>query len=232
MASELNYGYSEVDMQFVYRNPEEFIIPENLEACKLLWSKNIFTKMCNNYDNEFSWITFNCLSPENQRIFDELSKTDSRFGATWGGIGIKVPVKPGVGNDTYEAFKELIDTFEFQDVQKDGCMSFEEFMRMYTDCYATIDNPKHRFVAKPKLEDYTDSVEYSRAFDEYVDATLIPMKIRVFDESKMTKSFEEYIDESRFKGLYDSDNRMVYYNDLYYQSHMRYKEQMRTPKLN
>ena len=42
----MKYQYSEVDMAYVYRNPEEFIIPENLAACKLLWNKNIFTKMC------------------------------------------------------------------------------------------------------------------------------------------------------------------------------------------
>lgn len=232
MGSRLNYGYSEVDMRFVYQEPEEFIIPENLEACKLLWSKNIFTKMCNNYDNDFSWITFNCLSPENQKIFDDLSLVDERFGSTWGGIGLRIPIRPGMGIDTYEAFGELIDSFEYQDVQKDGCMDYEEFMRMYTDCYKIIDNPNYKYIPKPKLEDYEDGVQYSRAFDEYIDSTLVPMKLRVFDESKMTKSFEEYLEESKFKGLYDPDNRKVYYNDLYYQAHMRYKEQMKTPKLN
>lgn len=228
----MKYQYSEVDMAYVYRNPEEFIIPENLAACKLLWSKNIFTKMCNNYDNEFSWITINCLSRENQDIFDSLSKIDNRFGATWGGLGFIVYIKPGFGVDMFDAFKELIDCFEFQDVQKDGCMDYEEFMRMYTDCYRIIDNPEYVYVPKPNLDDYVDAVEYSRAFDRYVESTLVPMKLRVFDESKMTKSFEEYINDSKFKGLYDEDNRKVYYNQMYYQAHMRYKRERKTPKLN
>ncbi len=231
MTSRLNYGYSEVDMRFVYDDPEEYIIPENLEACKLLWSKNIFTKMCNNYDNVFSWITLKCLSSENQALFDELSLEDERFGTTWGGIGFRIPIVPGKGNDTFEAFKELIDLFLMQDVQKDGCMDYEEFMRMYTDCYKMIDNPKYKYFPKPKIEDYENPEAYSRAFDKYVESTLQPIRLRVFDESKMTKSFEEYINNSQFRGLYDSDNRKVYYNDFYYQAHLRYKDLQKTPKL-
>lgn len=231
MASRLNYGYSEIDMKFVYQDPTEYIIPENLEACKLLWSKNIFTKMCNNYDNEFSWITINQLSEDNQRLFDSMAQIDERFGPTWGGFGFRIPIRPGVGNDTLEAFSDVINMFEMQDVQLDGYMDFEEFMRMYTDCYKMIDNPKYKYFPKPKLEDYDDPTLYSKDFDRYVDSTLVPIKLRVFDESKMTKSFEEYIDASKFRGLYDSETRKVYYNDFYYQAHLRYKEQTKTPKL-
>ena len=69
MPSDRAYQYSIIDMRTVMNNPDEYIIPENLEACKLLWSKNIFTKMCNNYDNDYSWITINTFSHENQEIF-------------------------------------------------------------------------------------------------------------------------------------------------------------------
>ena len=82
MPSERAYQYSAVDMKLVMSNPEEFIIRENLEACKLLWSKNIFTKMTNNYENDYSWITLNTLSPENQEIFDSMRFVDKRFGYT------------------------------------------------------------------------------------------------------------------------------------------------------
>ena len=78
MPSERAYQYSAIDMRVVMNNPEEFIIPENLEACKLLWSKNIFTKMNNNYDNDYSWITISRFSPENQELFDALSVYDNR----------------------------------------------------------------------------------------------------------------------------------------------------------
>lgn len=182
----MKYGYGKVDMLEVMNNIEEYIIPENREACKLLWSKNIFTIMCNNYDNEDSWITISKLSEENQKIFDELSKNDKRFGYTFGGIGLKVSIKPSVGVNVYDEFKELIDNFLYQDIQSDGCMSIEEFMTYYTDCYRIVDG------------------------------------IRLFDESKMNKSYDEYINESEFRGL--CTDGKVYYNKMYLEKHMTYKK--------
>lgn len=181
----MKYGYGKVDMLEVMNNIDEYIIPENREACKLLWSKNIFTIMCNNYDNDESWITLSKLSEENQNIFDECSKSDKRFGYTFGGIGLIIPVKPCKGIDTYNDFKELIDSFKYQDVQSDGCMSLEEFMIYYTDCYDVIDNN------------------------------------RVFNEIKMVKSYERYIEDSKFSNLYYDGK--VYYNRMYYDAHIKYK---------
>lgn len=180
----MKYGYGKVDMLEVMNNIEEYIIPENREACKLLWNKNIFTIMCNNYDNEESWITLNKLSYENQKIFDEFSKIDNRFGYTFGGIGLIIPVKPCKGVDTYDYFKKLIDSFKYQDVQSDGCMTLEEFMIYYTDCYDVIDDK------------------------------------RVFNKDKMVKTYEEYVRDSEFDGLFVDDK--VYYNKMYYDKHLEY----------
>lgn len=227
MPSNHAYQYSVVNMEFVLKEPEEYIIPENLEACKLLWSKNIFTMMCNNYENDDSWITLLELSPENKKKFDQMAEIDPRFGPTWGGFGFRVPIKPEPGADTFEAFKELIDMFPMQDVQKDGCMSEETFMAQYTDCFKMDVNPNYKNVAKPKVEDFSDMSEYASAFMAYVDSTMIPTRIRVFDESKMTKTIAEYVAESKFNGLYDPDCGKIYYNEFYYQAHLRYKEQVK-----
>ncbi len=181
----MKYGYGKVDMLEVMNNIDEYIVPENREACRLLWSKNIFTVMCNNYDNEESWITLNKLSDENKKIFDECAKTDERFGYTFGGIGLIIPIKPCKDVDTYNDFKELIEKFKYQDVQCDGCMTLEEFMIYYTDCYDVIDNN------------------------------------RVFNETKMIKSYEEYIKDSEFINLYHDGK--VYYNRMYYDAHIKYK---------
>lgn len=233
MPSDRAYQYSIVDMKIVMENPTEFIIPENLEACRLLWSKNIFTKMCNNYDNKFSWITISQFSPENQALFESLAISDNRFGLTWGGIGFKVPIVPGEGNDTYEAFKELIDLIPMQDVQKDGCMSVEEFMIYYTDCYKMEYTPEYKELMKNMMSKDGDILFYDREFERYVNCMNIRRRVRVFDPSKMVKSIEDYINDSIFAGLYDSDNGMIYYNDMYYQAHLRYKESIKakTPKL-
>ena len=234
MPSSRTYQYSAVDMKTVMSNPEEFIIPENLEACKLLWSKNIFTKMNNNYDNDYSWITISRFSPENQQLFDALSAYDNRFGLTYGGIGFKVPVVPGKGNDTFEAFRVLIEFFPMQDVQKDGCMTFKEFMIYYTDCYRMGYTPEYEELTAGMMSPDGDVLIYNREFEKYMNYNGVRRRVRVFDPSKMTKPLEEYIADSIFAGLYDPDNGMVYYNDMYYQAHMRYKAQQKktkTPKL-
>lgn len=232
MASETAYKYSVIDMKSVINDIDEFIIPENQKACQLLWSKNIFTKMCNNYDNVDSWITIHLFSPENRELFDALSKVDEHFGKTWGGIGFRVPIRPGIGKDTYEAFKELIDLFPMQDVQKDGYMTEEEFLMDYMHCFRMVPNPNFHFLPKPKIEDYDDMVQFSRDFSAYIDSTMVPREIREFDSSKMTKSVAEYVAESRFAGLYDETEGKIFYNDIYYNGHLRYKKLNQAPHLD
>ena len=231
MPSDRAYQYSIVDMKTVMSNPEEFIIPENLEACKLLWSKNIFTKMCNNYDNEYSWITINQFSPENQALFEEFAIGDKRFGLTWGGIGFKVPIVPGPGNDAFLAFKELIELFPIQDVQKDGCMTVEEFMIYYTDCYRMEYTPEYKELTSKMMSPDGDVLLYNREFEQYMNYNGVRRRVRVFDPTKMTKPLEYYIAESIFADYYDPDNGMIYYNDMYYNAHMRYKEHQKKHSL-
>lgn len=231
MPSDRAYQYSVVDMYQVMKNPTEFIIPENLEACKLLWSKNIFTKMTNNYDNDYSWITINTFSPDNQELFEFMSTFDKRFGLTWGGIGFKIPIKPGEGNDTLEAFRDLIEIFPMQDVQKDGCMDIETFMIYYTDCYSIAYNQEYLDIIRPFMSPDGDVLLYHPELEQHLRAENVRRTIRVFDPTKMTKTLEEYINESQFAGLYDPDNGKIYYNEMYYQAHLRYKEQNKTPQL-
>ena len=80
MISKTAYQYSAVGMSDVASNIDEYIIPENQKACQLLWSKNIFTIMCNNYDNDEFWITLGELDEDNQKIFEEMTKNNSHFG--------------------------------------------------------------------------------------------------------------------------------------------------------
>ena len=232
MPSRQAYQYSAVDMNYVYQTPEEFIIPENLEACKLLWSKNIFTVMCNNYDNEDSWITISTLDESNQKLFDELCESHpENFGQTWGGVGITVPIQPAKGRDAFAAFKPLIELFSYQDVQKDGYMSKEEFLNYYCGCYKMVPNPLYEDLPEPVYAEDGDKQEYIKQYAYYCDHHLIPKTVRVFDETKMEKSFDEYLAESLFAGLYDADNGHVYYNDFYYQAHLKYKGKQQVPNI-
>ena len=231
MASENAYQYSKVDMQFVVDNIDEYIIPENQEACKLLWSKNIFTIMCNNYENEESWITIGGLDESNQKLFDEMALKDSRFGNTWGGRGIKVPIVPVPGADAFSAFKPLIEMFAMQDVQKEGYMTKEEFLTYRCDCFKMIPNPDYIEIQQPVMGEDEEPLEFMKRWDEYMYHTMIPREVRTFDESKMTKTFDEYLQESEFADFYDEDNERIYYNDFYYQAHVKYKEKNKVPSV-
>lgn len=78
------YDYTDTDMIYVLENPEEYIIPEELPACKMLWEKGIETYECGNYGDEEHqgrWIAiqWNKLSEENKIILDKLIQTDSRY---------------------------------------------------------------------------------------------------------------------------------------------------------
>ena len=81
--SSTRYQYMPTSVEEVMKNPEEFIIPECMECCKLLWSKGIDTRQCGNYDDALGngfWIEleYDTLSDENKKKLEEMSKTDSR----------------------------------------------------------------------------------------------------------------------------------------------------------
>ena len=128
--------------------------------------------MTNNYDNDHSWITLSELSPENEEIFNSLNGCDKRFGVTYGGLGFRIPIVPGPGNDTFEAFKELIELFPMQDVQKDGCMTTEEFMMYYTDCYRMEHTPEYKEMVSHMMSPDGDVLIYDREFEGFKESII------------------------------------------------------------
>ena len=77
------YQYRPTSTEYVMENPEQFIIPECIECCKLLWSKGIDTYQCGNYEDPIEngfWIEIDTssLSDENKQLLNEISIGDSR----------------------------------------------------------------------------------------------------------------------------------------------------------
>ena len=77
------YQYKPTLIEYVMEHPEEYIIPECIDCCELLWSKGIDTFQCGNYDDPIEngfWIEIDTssLSKDNKHILDEISKGDSR----------------------------------------------------------------------------------------------------------------------------------------------------------
>lgn len=77
------YQYSLVDIKYVKENPEEYIIPDCIDACRILWSKNISTIQCSNLDDlNYRWIEIDSvgLSEENKKIlYDKINSKEDGF---------------------------------------------------------------------------------------------------------------------------------------------------------
>lgn len=111
------YQASLTDVNIVMENPEIYIIPECLEACKILWNKGIDTTQCSNYENNTYWIEINpsCLSENNRKYCYERAnnKNDQYFGISYMTHNPCIIV-PKVAN-AKEILCELANSFELQD---------------------------------------------------------------------------------------------------------------------
>ena len=224
-----SYTYVAMPIKDVMADIDRYVIPENREVIELLWSKNILTKQTNNYYDDFSWVEIGDLSAENHDIFWGLAnknkgkdeKKEPLF-TIYGAI--TVPIVPGT-MDPYESFKELIDLLKFQDVQKDGYMTIDEFYIECTDCYKYVENPNASTLEVPKPEEYEDMRDYSNAYDEWVDSVITSRQIKVVDESKIDRPLEEYLKQAGLEGCYDEEEGKIFYNRRLYEGHMRYKNE-------
>ena len=227
------YAYVSTDIKTVMENIEEFVIPENRAIIEYLWDHNILTTQTNNYENDYSWIQIGKLSEENRKIFygyaNAMStKEETKEPKVSVVRGFSVPVIPGT-RDTFEDFKPLVDLLKPQDVQKDGYITIEEFYINYTDCWDLIDNPEYHPLPEPNYEDYSDPIEFGKAYDMYAESMNVRRRIKVVDEGKITKPIEEYLDEAGFTGCYDEEEGKIFNNKRLYEGHMRYKN-MEEPK--
>lgn len=122
------YNYTYVPLQYVINEPEEYIIPECIAACKAFWDKNIETFMVSNYDDNSLYVLIMNLSKENEEIVKKLMDNDSRYfyNAYRGTYGIKVN---GMSKgDSFELLT-LTDVFKMQDTTR--YLSEEEFLSEY-----------------------------------------------------------------------------------------------------
>lgn len=121
------YQYSNVNLESVVKNIDEYIIPECQQACRLLWSKNIETFMVSNYEDKFLYVLIADLSEDNQKIFDELSKGDNRyfFDEYRHFYGIRVN---GTDQNSVNELNFLTNIFEMQDVNSSQYKTAEEFL--------------------------------------------------------------------------------------------------------
>ena len=126
------YEYGVVSVEDVIRNPEEYVIPECLEACKTLWGKNIETRMCANYDgNNNLFIQFfdgDGLSYENKEVFITNAERGFWMGEEHDFPSISVP---GQSAESAATLVRLVDKLKIQDVRSCRYKTSKEFLEEF-----------------------------------------------------------------------------------------------------
>lgn len=203
-------------LEWVEQEPERFIIKECLDACKILWSKNIYTYMVSDELNESSWIEINenALSEENKDIYINLDCEDIiKFSYHKGCINF------GVKHHGLEAKQKLVilaNQFKMQDVVNGlAYISEEQFLEKYCGCSKEIENIEYEYMEYPT--DITNYEEYDK-YCEWEDSIRSEKFISVYDASKVLKTINEYAEEHN---MIVEDGR-VYLSEFHYNKHLNY----------
>lgn len=209
MISDKRYvGASRVSQEEVETCPEKWIIKECIPACKILWSKNIYTFMCSDFVDQNAWIeiALENLSNENLAILEEIKKEFYCYSYHHGCINIQVD---GMGSKAMHKLVEMADRFVMQDVpKKEATISLENLL-IESGCSKVIKNPKYTSFE----EELAKSLEFGW------DAVMEEEYIAVLDKDKITKSAEEYILE--YGAVMDSDGT-IYASRYHYNKHLNY----------
>lgn len=147
------YNYSYVELEEVISNPEEYIIPQCLPACKALWEKNIETFMVSNNDDKYLYVLLTNISEQNEAKMEQLLQSDKRFffDDYRSAYGIKVD---GFDEDAMRELLSLTQVFEMQDTKRfmDIETYLNSFKRTGGELYVERDGTIHR-KENPKLAD-------------------------------------------------------------------------------
>ena len=205
------FEYQHVDMKYVIQNPEEYIIPECLPACKALWEKNIPTFMVSNHeDTGVIYVLIDYLSEENMRIFSshttgpkviEGAKEDPNFFYSFyrRKYGIRV-LNPSENPNAVQELTSLVDELEMQDVSPSMYMTEEQLLDSYK-----------REGGDYELHD--DGTLERKINPERANATL--------EEAIEALKKGEILDEDYF---HDKAEKRIYLSRTYYEWHKRYLE--------
>lgn len=122
------YQYPYVELEKVMANPEEYIIPQCLPACRALWDKNIETFMVSNNDDEDLYVLLTHVSNENMAIFNQMKQQDPRFVFDGYRNTIGIAVK-GNNESSMHELQGLTEVFKVQDTFR--FQTAEDFLESY-----------------------------------------------------------------------------------------------------
>lgn len=187
--------------ELIMSGPENYIEPICVEACKILWNKNIFALGTLNIADDL-YLILDKLDNENMKIFRNKYKenTENYFLNLGSGkhLGIKLADFKKQKNAS-KRLKKLAEDFVMQDIQR-GYMTEKTFLMNICNC------------------------EKVEGLKEYKKQDLQV----VFDINKMEKSFKEYLQETNYSDLYVPKEHRIYINEYYFKAHQNYKDSIIT----
>lgn len=223
------YQYSYVELEEVISNPEEYIIPQCLPACRALWNKNIETFMVSNNDDEDLYVLLTHISDENMAIFNQMKQQNPRFifDSYRNTIGISVK---GNNEGSMHELQGLTEVFKMQDTLR--FQTAEDFLESYkhTGGEMTIadDGTIHRNI-NPSLANITlqEALEKSGKSGLYVaeegKVYESPMYLnwhRKYEQSLNNSMQEAIFDITPYKG--NVDGNISHLRDTYLNAEREY----------
>ena len=204
--SKKNFDYPGINIEEVVANPDEYIVPECLDACNSFWNKNIFTASCSNRSekkdsngNVLKYIMVNSLSDENIEIFKKLEES----------LPNNYRVIKRYNKIYYVILISSRDLEQERDFDSQKLLSLAAPFEMQ-DC----------------LEGFVDIKDY------YLDNLLLnyyptdKSSISISDQ-ELTAAVKKYLDASGKLNLLDLDRGVVYDSIFYKKAHQKYLDYLR-----
>ncbi len=184
------YQYSYVELEDVIKNPGEYIIPQCLPACKILWDKNIETFMVSNNDDDYLYVLLFNVSNENKKLLGELIKTDSRyfFDQFRGTYGFRVN---GIDENSKKELAILAGKLQVQDTLR--YKSSSQFLEEFKTTGGKLIIDKNGVIKRdinPDLSDFTleEALKYT-----HMDQLYIEKEDRVYESIMYLKWHQRYL---------------------------------------
>ena len=174
----IRYEYTPAEISSVKANPEEYIIPDCLEACKILWEKGINTYQCSNYeDHNYRFIDIDTSGMSEENLNFLYGKINSEAeGFTIGGLSKHPRIYVNVeGEEASKRLCELASMFSLQDTAE--YRTVEEYLEHYRrnagqpDHYTDIGNGMLLLDENPEFANATlsEALTANNDWDLYIE---------------------------------------------------------------
>lgn len=223
MSSAYEGGCLSIEQETLENNPEKYIMTECLDACKILWSKNIFTYMTSDYNDHSVYIEIKIedLDESNQDVITHLKKPYFKRKGKENTVIIGIH---DIGASARDKMTALAKKFSMQDVPEHRLYIPLEDALVLCGCYRLVENPN--YIPEYEIEKKRKSMTAGEFLDyrlKYEHSDASKRKICVFDPKKVIEKPEKYLRDNRFN--VDLLQNRIFRSCFYYHKHLDYGQE-------